>query len=90
MTDPKKLIAMARTMSDRETRHGYSVGDYWNLAEDMAYAFEAALARLEKAEAVCEAAMRYHGKWDTEDMLMAGDLFNGALQAWRTAKEAKP
>ena len=45
-------------MTDRETRHNYGVGDYWNLGEDLVDALESSEAKLkvirEVAERMCD------------------------------------
>lgn len=44
-------------------------------------------SRAEAAETVCHAAQRYSAEWTGPDVVMSGDAFNAALQAWdRLAK----
>ena len=88
----RELIERAYAMSQRLSRYDYSIGDYWNLAEDAADALEATLARLEKAEAVCDAAHLVNcldelpvKEFSLDQFHRAKDDLDAKLEAWKGA-----
>ena len=46
----RRLVDGARCMTDRDTRHEFSIGSYWNVVEELAEALSSCLAQLETLE----------------------------------------
>jgi len=55
MTEYDELLARLRAMGERQTKHDYSIGHYWNAVDDAADAIRDLQAQLDAERKVLEA-----------------------------------
>ncbi len=78
-----------RRMTNRETRHEYSIGHYWNALDDAADEIDRLRAQLAAAEKYIEKMQACHGLELCDDQITPVQEMEAAGEEWRLLRDTQ-